>query len=160
MNIIDWLRDFDPDNEVQQVPVQMPDFNWDSPNLQGTFRLFTEQVTPLIKGPWENLEDDDKISTFLNWRSILYSVLVFGIQKSNEKFGDVLEAFQLHFKPPESIYQLWYLLGSCYSGAYENQAAFMKRHNEIAGEHGFTTKNEVVQLMLLIYNHDSEVYMQ
>ena len=48
MKTIKWLRDFDPESEevmlpkVQQVPVCIPDFNWDSPNLHETFKHFGE----------------------------------------------------------------------------------------------------------------------
>ena len=70
---------------------------------------------------------------------------------------DVLEASELYFKPMQSIYQSWYLLGSCYSGAYEKQVAFISKLNEIAGEYGFTTKDEVVKLLLLIHKQYSRV---
>ena len=78
--------------------------------------------------------------------------LCFGIGKSNVQFEDVLEVFELYFKLTKSIYQLWYLLGSCYLGAYENQAVFMNKLNEIASECGFTTKDEVLKLLFLIHN--------
>ena len=168
MKIINWLRDLDYNTtetmppKVQQVPVHTPEFNWDSPNLHEAFKLFKEQVTYLlIKGPWKNLEDDGKIGAFLNWLGpksyAVFNNLVFGVEKSNENFEDVLEAFELYFKPTQSIYQSWYLLGSCYWGAYENQAAFLNKLNGIAAECGFTTKDEVVKLLFLIHNQDSRV---
>ena len=168
MKIIKWISDLDTDSEVtmppkvQQVPVRTPEFNWDSPNLHEAFKLFKDQVTYLlIKGPWKHLEDDGKIGAFLNWLGpksyAVFNNLVFGTGKSNEKFEDVLEAFELYFKPTQSIYQSWYLLGSFYSGACESQAAFMNKLNEIAGECGFTTKDEVVKLLFLIHNQDARV---
>ena len=57
---------------------------------------------------------------------------VFGVEKSSKNFEDILEAFELYFKPMQSIYQLWYLLGSCYLETYVNQAAFITKLNEIA----------------------------
>ena len=80
--------------------------------------------------------------------------MVLGTGKSNEKFEDVSEAFELYFKPTQSIYQSKYLLGSCYSGACESQIAFMNKLNEIARECRFTTKDEVVKLLFLIHNQD------
>ena len=168
MKIINWTRALYLHSEEmmppkgQQVPVRTPEFNWDSPNLHEAFKLFKEQATYLlIKGAWKNLKDDGKIGAFLKWLGpmsyAVFNNLVFGTGKSNDNFEDVLEAFELYFKPTQSIYQSWYLLGSCYSGAYENQAAFMNKLNEIAGKCGFTTKDEVVKLLFLIHNQDSRV---
>ena len=87
----------------------------------------------------------------------MFNHLMFGTGKSNDNFEDALEAFELYFKLTDSIYQSWYLLGSCYSRAYENQAAYMKKLNEIAGECGLTTKDEVMELLFLSHNQDSRV---
>ena len=49
------------------------------------------------------------------------------------KFEDILEAFELYFKPTQSIYQSLYPLGSYYSEVYENQVAFVSKLYENAG---------------------------
>ena len=52
----------------------------------------------------------------------MFNNLVFGTGKSKDKFEDVLEAFELYFLLMQS-----YLLGSCYSGAYENQVVLCEQ---------------------------------
>ena len=77
--------------------------------------------------------------------------------KDKDKWKEVLEAFQAHFKPCQTVMQSWYQLGSLYSSNCKDQTEFMTRIKELAKEGGFTQQEELVKFLFVIHNTDPKV---
>ena len=100
---------------ILSVPIYKPSFDWNSPHPYEQFKLFKHKVDYLlIHGPYKDLHASMKVSIFLNWlgdRSYeLINTINFPPGKSKEVLQDVIEQFDLYFKPSQNTFQSWYEL--------------------------------------------------
>ena len=84
---------------LQSIPVNKPSFNWESTNLQETFKLFRNQVKfLLVEGQYSKCHEMDKVRAILNWlgpKSFeVYEDLAMEPGKDKKKCEDVLKAFE------------------------------------------------------------------
>ena len=77
--------------------------------------------------------------------------------KDKKKYQDVLDAFDSHFKPIQTIMHTWYLLGNIYSSQCKDQTEFMTRLKELSKETGFKEPDELTKFLFVIHNTDSKV---
>ena len=111
-----------PNEQPPSIPIKTPSFNWDSVNLHEQWKLFSEQCNFLLinDGPFSKHSELAHIAAVLNWLDPksyqVFNNLNFDAEgNDNSKIDDVLFMFEKHFKPIQSVLQLWYQLGSIYS---------------------------------------------
>ena len=73
------------------------------------------------------------------------------------KIDDVLFMFEKHFKPTQSVLQLWYQLGSIYSSQCKDQTEFMSKFCDVENDCSFGNKDEIVKFLFLIHNTNERV---
>ena len=77
--------------------------------------------------------------------------------KDKSKIDDVLFMFEKHFKPTQSVLQLWYQLGSIYSSQCKDQTEFMSKLHDVVNDCSFANKNDIVKFLFLTLNTNERV---
>ena len=102
-----------------------------------------------------------KVSIFLNWlgdRSYeLINTIEFPLTKSKSVLKDVIEQFDLYFKPSQSTFQSWYELGSLYSSQFKNQSDFLNKLIDVSKDCNLDNPNELVKFLFLVHNQNAHV---
>ena len=145
------------------VPIYKPKFDWTATNLYEQFKLFKQMFTYLlINGPYSHVPAHMQVSVFLNWlgdRSYeLINTLHFPPGKSKEVLTDVIEQFELYFKPSHSTFQSWYELGSLYSSQFKNQNDFLNKLLDVSKDCVLDNPNELVKFLFLVHNQNGRVH--
>ena len=92
-------------------------------------------------GPYTGMEEKQKIATLLNWmtdkgQKIYKEQLIFPTEepekKDKNKLKDVLEVFEAHFTPLQSMIHSWYNLGALHSHHCKDQADFMSQLHSLS----------------------------
>ena len=144
------------------IPINKPSFNWESQNLHEVFKIFKYQAKYLlINGQYKCCQDQDKVGALLNWLGPKsygsYDELDFSGGKSKTNVQHVLKAFEVYFKPTQSLLWSWDQLGGQYSSSFKTQTDFMLKLKDIANDCSFTNSNEVVKFLFLTHNQNSRV---
>ena len=144
------------------MPIYKPSFDWNSPHPYEQFKLFKQKVDYLlVHGPYKDLHASMKVSIFLNWlgdRSYeLINTIEFPLTKSKSILKDVIEQFDLYFKPSQSTFQLWYELGSLYSSQFKNQSDFLNKLIDVSKDYNLDNPNELVKFLFLVHNQNARV---
>ena len=144
-----------------QLQIKFPSFSWEG-NLHKTFKTFKMRTRILMEGPYKAVDEMNKVAAMLGWLGDrgfqLYDSIDWNaIAKDKAKYKDVLEGFELHFKPCQTELHSWYQLGSIYSNQCRNQTDFMQRLRDIARETEFKEKDELVKFLFIIHNTDQKV---
>ena len=88
-----------------------------------------------------------KVATLQNWmtnrgQKIFKDELVFPEEGDNkkdcDKLEDVLDVFEAHFTPLQSMIHSWYNLGALHSHHWKDQSDFMSKLRNLAKDCGFT----------------------
>ena len=156
---------------AMNIPLNQPNFNWDSTNMIVEWKRFRGQVELLlVTGPYSGLEEKQKVATLLNWmtdkgQKIFNEQLVFPGEeepntKDKNKLKDVLQVFEEHFTPLQSMIHSWYNLGALHSHHCKDQADFMSQLRALAKDCAFTQEDEVVKFLFLIHNSHKRVQDQ
>ena len=126
------------------------------------WKRFRDQVELLlVGGSYTGMEEKQKVNMLLNWmtdkgQKIYKEQLVFRTEepdkKDKEKLKDVLEVFEAHFTPLQSMIHSWYNLGALHSHHCKDQADFMSQLRSLANDCAFTNADEVVKFLFLIHN--------
>ena len=95
---------------IPSVPIYKPSFDWNSLHPYEQFKLFKHKVDYLlVHGPYKDLHALVKVSVFLNWLGDhsyeLINTFNFPPGKSKEVLQDVIEQFDLYFKPSQNTFQ-------------------------------------------------------
>ena len=74
----------------------------------------------LMEGPYKAVDEMNKVAAMLGWLGdrgfqLYDSIDWTAIGKDKAKYQDVLEGFELHFRPCQTELHSWYQLGSVYS---------------------------------------------
>ena len=161
--IPDWLYTMPETTPLADLPLHLkhPSLNWDG-NLHENFKSFHLRASVLLDGPYQKYEDNVKVAALLSWTGdkgfkLYASIDWTTLGKDKNKWKDVLEAFEAHFKPCQTVMQSWYQLGSLYSSNCKDQTEFMTRIKELAKEGGFTQQEEIVKFLFVIHNTDPKV---
>ena len=89
------------------------------------------------------------IAAVLNWLGPksyqVFSNLSFDAEGKEKSKIDDLFMFEKHFKPTQSVLQLWYQLGSIYSSQCKDQVEFMSKLHDVANHCSFANKDEIVK---------------
>ena len=110
-----------------------------------------------------------KSATLLNWmtdkgQKIYKEQLIFPTEEPNkkdkDKLKDVLEVFEAHFTPLQSMIHSWYNLGALHSHHCKDQADFMSQLCSLSNDCAFTNADEVVKFLFLIHNSHKHVQDQ
>ena len=144
-----------------QLSIKFPTFSWEG-NQYENFKTFKMRTTILMEGPYKKVNEMDKVAAMLGWLGDkgfqLYASIDWeAIEKDKDKYKDVLEGFELHFRPCQTELHSWYQLGSVYSNHCKNQTDFMQKLRDIAKETGFKEKDEIVKFLFIIHNTDQKV---
>ena len=147
---------------IPSVPIYKPSFDWNSPHPYEQFKLFKQKVDYLlVHGPYKDLHASMKVSIFLNWlgdRSYeLINTIEFPPTKSKSVLKDVIEQFDLYFKPSQSTFQSWYELGSLYSSQFKNQSDFLNKLIDVSKDCNLNNPNELVKFLFLVHNQNAHV---
>ena len=126
------------------------------------WKHFCSQVELLFDvGPYSSMEDKQTVATLLNWmtdkgKKIYNKQLVFPNEEPNKKdknkLKDVLDVFEAHFMPLQSMIHSWYNLGSLHSHHCKDQADFISQLHSLVNDCAFTNADEVVKFLFLIHN--------
>ena len=148
---------------IPSVPIYKPSFDLNSLHPYEQFKLFKQKVNYLlIHGPYKDLHAAMKVSIFLNWlgdRSYeLINTFEFPLTKSKTVLKDVIEQFDLYFKPSQSTFQLWYELGSLYSSQFKNQSDFLNKLIDVSKDCNLNNPKELVKFLFLVYNQNAHVH--
>ena len=142
-----------------QLHLKPPTLNWDG-NVHENFKSFKIRATVLLEGPHSRYDPADKVAALLSWMGDkgfhLYDSIEWGTYNKGA-WKDILEAFEGHFKPCQTVMQSWYQLGSLYSSNCKDQTEFMTRIKELVKEGGFKKKDEVIKFLFVIHNTDPKV---
>ena len=148
-----------PNEQPLSIPINTPSFNWDNFNLHDQWKLFREQCKFLLinDGPYSKHSEPAYIAAVLNWLGQksyqIFNNLNFDAEgKGKSRIVDVLFMFEMHFKPTQSVLQLWYQLDSIYSSQCKDQTEFMSKLCDVANDCSFTNKDEIVKFLFLIHN--------
>ena len=124
-------------DRYMNIPLNQLSFNWDSTNMIAEWKRFRDQVELLLDGgPYTGMEEKQKVATLLSWmtdkgQKIYKEQLIFPTKepdkKDKNKLKDVLEVFEAHFTPLQSMIHSWYNLGALYSHHCKDQADFMSQ---------------------------------
>ena len=97
-----------------QLHLKPPTLNWDG-NVCENFKSFKICATVLLEGPYSRYDPADKVAALLSWMGDkgfhLYDSIEWGTYNKGA-WKDILEAFEGHFKPCQTVMQSWYQLGS------------------------------------------------
>ena len=134
------------------------------------WKRFCDQVELLLDGgPYTGMEEKQKVNTLLNWmtdkgQKIYKEQLIFPTEepdkKDKSKLKDVLEVFETHFTPLQSMIHSWYNLGALHSHHCKDQADFMSQLRSLSKDCAFTNADEVVKFLFLIHNSHKRVQDQ
>ena len=134
------------------------------------WKCFCAQVELLlVGGPYTGMEEKQKVTTLLNWmtdkgQKIYKEQLIFPTEEPNkkdkDKLKDVLQVFEAHFTPLQSMIHSWYNLGALHSHHCKDQADFMSRLHSLSNNCAFTNADEVVKFLFLIHNSHKRVQDQ
>ena len=151
---------------AMNIPLNQLSFNWDSTNIV-EWKRFRGQVELLLDvGPYSGLEEKQKVATLLNWmtdkgQKIYNKQLVFPTEgpnaKDKDKLKDVLDVFEVHFTPLQSMIHSWYNLGALHLHHCKDQADFMSQLRALTKDCAFTQEDEVKFLFLI---HNSHKHVQ
>ena len=144
------------------LPIYKLKFDWTASNLYEQFKLFQQKCTYLlINGPYSHVPANLQVSVFLNWfgdRSYeLINTIEFSPEKSKDVLADVIEQFELYFKPSQSTLQSWYELGSLYSSQFKNKNDFLNKLLDVSKDCELDNPNELVKFLFLVHNQNSHV---
>ena len=133
---------------ILSLPIYKPSFDWNSPHLYEQFKLFKQKVDYLlIHGQYIDLHASMKVSIFLNWLGDhsyeFINTIDFPPTKSKSILKNVIEQFDLYFKPNQSTFQSWYELGSLYSSQFKNQSDFLNKLIDVSNDCNLDNPNEV-----------------
>ena len=134
-------------DKYMNIPLNQPVFNWESTNMIEEWKHFHGQVELLLDiGPFSKLEEPQKVATLQNWMSdkgqkIYKDELTFSGGKDKNKLKDVLDAFEAHFTPLQSMIHSWYSLGALHSHQCKDQSDFMSCLHTLARDCGFTNED-------------------
>ena len=141
---------------IPSVPIYKPSFDWNSPHPYKQFKLFKQKVDYLlVHGPYKDLHSLMKVSIFLNWLGDHSSD--FPPTKNKTVLKDVIEQFDLYFKPSQSTFQSWYELGSLYSSQFKNQSDFLNKLIDVSNDCNLDNPNELVKFLFLVHNQNAHV---
>ena len=145
---------------IPSVPIYKPSFDWNSPHPYEQFKLFKQKVDYLlVQGPYKDLHASMKVSIFLNWLDDhlyeLINTIEFPPTKSKSVLKDVMEQFDLYFKPSQSTFQSWYELGSLYSSQFKNQSDFLNKLIDVSKDCNLDNPNELVKFLFLVHNQNA-----
>ena len=70
---------------------------------------------------------------------------------------DVIEQFDLYFKPSQNTFQSWYELGSLYSSQFKNQNDFMNKLINVSKDCNLDNPDELVKFLFLVHNQNARV---
>ena len=143
-----------------QLQIKFPSFSWEG-NLHENFKTFKMRTRILMEGPYKAVDEMNKVAAMLGWLGdrgfqLYDSIDWTAIDKDKAKYQDVLEGFELHFRPCQTELHSWYQLGSVYSNQCRNQTDFMQRLRDIAKETQFKEKDELVKFLFIIHNTDQK----
>ena len=150
----------DDDHKGQLPPFTPPKFSWGQDNLYEQFKSFKCVVEFTFKGQYAKCVNSVKCGSILNWLGIEAYPVYDNLPISEEDKQDpikLLDAFEQYFKPEWNIFQLWYSLGSIYSGAFKTQSDFYHKLNSVASDCNFTNKGEIVKFLYLTHNQNTRV---
>ena len=145
---------------ILSVPIYKPSFDWNSPHPYEQFKLFKHKVDYLlIHGPYKDLHASMKVSIFLNWLGDcsyeLINTINFPPGKSKEVLQDVIEQFDLYFKPSQNMFQSWYELRSLYSSQFKNQNDFLNKLIDVSKDCNLDNPDELVKFLFLVHNQNA-----
>ena len=125
-------------------------------------KLFKHKVDYLlVHGPYKDLHPSMKVSIFLNWLGDhsyeLINTLTFPPDKSKEVLQDVIEQFDLYFKPSQNTFQSWYELRSLYSSQFKNQNDFLNKLIDVSKDCNLDNPDELVKFLFLVHNQNAHV---
>ena len=145
---------------ILSVPIYKPSFDWNSPHPYEQFKLFKHKVDYLlVHGPYKDLHTSMKVSIFLNWLGDhsyeLINTINFPPGKSKEVLQDVIEQFDLYFKPSQNTFQSWYELGSLYSSQFKNQNDFLNKLIDVSKDCNLDNPDELVKFLFLVHNQNA-----
>ena len=148
---------------IPSVPIYKPSFDWNTPHPYEQFKLFKQKVDYLlVHSPYKDLHASIKVSIFLNWlgdRSYeLINPIEFPLTKSKSVLKDVIEQFDLYFKPSQSTFQSWYELGFLYSSQFKNQSDFLNKLIDVSKDCNLNNPNELVKFLFLVQNQNAHVH--
>ena len=148
---------------IPSVPIYKPSFDWNSPHPYEQFKLFKRKVDYLfVHGPYKDLHASVKVSIFLNWLGDhsyeLINTINFPPGKSKEVLQDVIEQFDLYFKPSQNTFQSWYELGSLYSSQFKNQNDFLNKLIDVSKDCNLDNPDELVKFLFLVHNQNAHVH--
>ena len=143
---------------ILSVPIYKPSFDWNFPQ----FKLFKQKVDYLlVHGPYKDLHALMKVSIFLNWLGDcsyeLINTIEFPLTKIKSVLKDLIEQFDLYFKPSQSTFQSWYELGSLYSSQFKNQSDFLNKLIDVSKDCNLNNPNELVKFLFLVHNQNAHV---
>ena len=149
---------------IPSVPIYKPSFDWNSPHPYDQFKLFKQKVNYLlVHGPYKDLNAAMKVLIFLNWLGDhsyqLINTIEFPLTKSKLVLKDVIEQFDLYFKPSKSTFQSWYELGSLYSSQFKNQSDFLNKLIDVSNDCNLDNPNELVKFLFLVHNQNVCVHV-
>ena len=92
-----------PTSRAIQLTVKYPSFNWEG-NTHEQYKVFKQRVEILMDGPYEDYKEPDKVAAILGWlgdkgHQVYASIDWPAIGKNKKLYKDVLEGFELYFKP-------------------------------------------------------------
>ena len=157
-------------DKFTNLPVNQLVFNWESTNVIEEWKRFRGQVELLLEdGPYSGMAEKMKVATLQNWmtdrgQKIYKDELIFPEEgenmKDKNKLKDVLDVFETHFTPLQSMIHSWYNLGALHSHHCKDQSEFMSKLRNLAKDCGFANQDEVVKLLFLIHNSHKRVQDQ
>ena len=71
---------------------------------------------------------------------------------------DVIEQFDLYFKPSQNTFQSWYELRSPYSSQFKNQNDFLNKLIDVSKDCNLDNPDELVKLLFLVHNQNAHVH--
>ena len=87
----------------------------------------------------------------------LINTIKFPLTKSKTVLKDVIEQFDLYFKPSQSTFQSWYELKSLYSSQFKNQSNFLNKLIDVSNDCNLDNSNELVKFLFLVHNQNAHV---
>ena len=103
-----------------------------------------------------------KVSIFLNLLGDhsyeLINTIDFPPTKSKTVLKDVIEQFDLYFKPSQSTFQSWYELGFLYSSQFKIQSDFLNKLIDVSNDCNLDNPNELVKFLFLVHNQNAHAH--
>ena len=145
---------------IPSMPIYKPSFDWNSPHPYEQFELFKQRVNYLlVHGLCKDLHASMKVSKFLNWLGDHsyepINTIDFPLTKSKTVLKDVIEQFNLYFKPSQSTFQSWYELGSLYSAQFKSQSDFLNKLIDVFNACNLDSPNELMKFLFLVHNQNA-----